>query len=110
MTRRFLLDANVTPKLIPVFRRFDCEVVHVTEILPGDAHDADIARKAAAEGMAVVSNDRDFVALQVATKFPAFVWIRTGNLRRVALADYFERHLPSIIDAIRAGETLIELR
>jgi hypothetical protein len=48
--------------------------------------------------------------LRQSSAFPVVVWLRIGNASRRALLEWFEPLIPQIIEFIRQGDRLIEVR
>ncbi len=47
--------------------------------------------------------------MALAEEAPRVVWIRLPNTRKRGLLDWFARALPSILEALERGESLIEV-
>lgn len=74
------------------------------------ATDNEIWDFAAVERAVIITKDEDFANKRIlAAEGPVVVRVCLGNARNSALIVWLERGLPSIIDAIERGETLIEL-
>jgi predicted nuclease of predicted toxin-antitoxin system len=98
---KFLLAAELPPRLAKAMVRKGHVAWHVTDCGMLSAKDRDIWRFAAQEGAAVVTKDGDFAALRAqATDGPPVVWLRLGNIANDAL----EKALLSALPQIAAGE------
>jgi predicted nuclease of predicted toxin-antitoxin system len=78
---RFLVDANVSPRLAKLLRAGGHDALAVRDVGLGDAPDDDILDHAAAEDRIVISHDTDFgtlVAFRQLSK-PSFVLIRSSD-------------------------------
>lgn len=75
---RFLLDANLSPKLLPALRAAGHDARHVDEIGLLGASDATIFDRAAADGDVLITADSDFSALLAArgSSGPSVVLLR----------------------------------
>jgi predicted nuclease of predicted toxin-antitoxin system len=108
---RFLVDAQLPRAICDMLSYPDHEAVHVKDVLPVDAADADIWRLALANGQALVTKDEDFARrLQSGAKGPQIVWIRLGNCSNPALRLALEPLWPLVCDALEAGEPIVEIR
>lgn len=77
------------------------------------APDLEVWNEALRRGAAIVTKDEDFILLGRANSgadVPAIVWIRIGNCTRKALLAAVVPILPTIIEMLGAGETVIEVR
>ena len=107
---RFLVDAQLPPRLAAWFAQRGHQAKHVMESGLADASDAAIWQRALETGAAIVTKDEDFFLRGLlASSFPTVVWVRLGNCRNAALLAAFERALPAIESAVSAGERLVEL-
>lgn len=86
------------------------EAFHVDELDLGAASDEMIWRHVCDGRATLITKDQDFVGRANArTEEAAVIWIRLGNTTNRSLWELFEPLLPEIIDAIHAGERLIEV-
>jgi predicted nuclease of predicted toxin-antitoxin system len=107
---RFLVDAQLPPALASHLAALGHEAEHVNLIERGAAADADIWAYAAEVGAAIISKDEDFAALARGDQAgPQVIWIRLGNTTNRALWSALEPLLPEIVEALQAGERLIEV-
>jgi predicted nuclease of predicted toxin-antitoxin system len=106
---RFLIDAQLPPGLCRWFEARGFEAVHVTEIGLGAAADAEIANRAEAESMILVSKDEDFLTLRLPDRF-VFLWLRCGNTTNHALAIWMDERWERVRALLDASEKFIELR
>lgn len=106
---KFLLDAQLPPKLSRALTRGGHVALHVYECGLLTATDREIWKYAAKQGAVVLTKDADFAALRGA-RGPAVVWLRLGNVTNDALIAAVIGALPEIVTAIEAGEKLIEVR
>jgi len=59
----------------------------------------------------IVTKDEDFLGLSLhRSGTNQIVWVRLGNCRKHALLAAFEVALPKLIDALEAGQRVVELR
>jgi predicted nuclease of predicted toxin-antitoxin system len=74
------------------------------------AADTAIWDYASITGAVIVTKDEDFAQRKVLREGgPRVVWIRLPNTRRAALLVWFEAVMPSLLEALQRGETLIEV-
>lgn len=104
---RFLIDAQLPPRLVQQFIEAGYEARHVVDFGLLQAADREIWNKAVELDAALVSKDADFVTLRALRGGPPIVWIRFGNATRRVLAEKMKRALPDIVAAIRHGEGVV---
>lgn len=78
---RFLVDANVSPRLAEILCAAGHEAVAVRDLGLGDASDDEILDRAGAEDRVIISHDTDFgtlLAFRRLTK-PSFILIRSSD-------------------------------
>lgn len=103
---KFLLDAQLPPRLVKALRRAGHEAVHVYECGLLTAPDRAIAKYAVKEKAVVIIKDADFATLEHG---PVVVWLRLGNVSNDALIAALMAALPEIVAALEAGEGLVEM-
>jgi predicted nuclease of predicted toxin-antitoxin system len=107
---RFLVDAQLPPALVGLFKLLGHEAEHVIEIGLETASDRAIWSYAKGRSAIVVTKDADFQALRVSeTEGPAVVWIRIGNTTTPALLKSLSGSWQAIADALERGEQIIEV-
>jgi predicted nuclease of predicted toxin-antitoxin system len=107
---RFLIDAQLPPALASHLIAIGHEAEHVNEIERGVATDAEIWAYAIEAGAVIVTKDEDFAALARDDPSGApVIWIRLGNVTNRALWAALEPLLAEIVEALEAGERLIEI-
>ncbi len=75
------------------------------------APDRVIWRRACELDACIVTKDEDFVLLQALDRVgPTIVWIRIGNAVRDVLLRRVPEVWPAVVDAIRRGEKVVEVR
>jgi predicted nuclease of predicted toxin-antitoxin system len=105
---RFLIDAQLPPRLAARLVSLGHEAHHVAEFEMLRAKDRAIWAKAIELDATIMSKDADFVTLRaLRAGGPAIVWIRLGNVSRAALLARIERALPNIVDQIERGEDVV---
>jgi predicted nuclease of predicted toxin-antitoxin system len=107
---RFLVDAQLPPALARWISANGHDAQHVSDFAMAGSSDHMIWRKAAALDAVVITKDEDFLHISLAELGPAIVWVTMGNTRRVELLARFEKALPEILIALKAGERVVELR
>ncbi|HEX4042153.1 MAG TPA: DUF5615 family PIN-like protein [Xanthobacteraceae bacterium] len=107
---RFLIDAQLPPGLGRWLAARGFEAEHVNRIGLGPKSDLDIWRHAGWTGACLITKDEDFVALAgKETGGPKVVWIRIGNISNAALWQALDPQLDEIVQALNAGERIIEV-
>jgi predicted nuclease of predicted toxin-antitoxin system len=86
-----------------------CEAVR--DVGLRDALDSEIWRWADENGAVIITKDDDFVARVLTTPSgPAVVWLKVGNVSNPVLIEWLRPLLSEVIDALVAGERLVEVR
>jgi predicted nuclease of predicted toxin-antitoxin system len=108
---RFLIDAQLPPALARHLATLGHEAEHVGDAGLLLASDERIWDHASAVGAVLVTKDEDFVTMRALSKHggPAVVWVRLGNTTKRALIARFEAAFAAIIDALKRGETVIQI-
>jgi predicted nuclease of predicted toxin-antitoxin system len=107
---RFLVDAQLPPAFAARLRGkgHDCE--HVYEIGLAAASDSEIWKYAIRRGAVLITKDQDFVdRAQGKTAGASVIWVRLGNTTNEGLWRSVEPLLPELLEALAAGERLIEI-
>ncbi|MBB5518197.1 DUF5615 family PIN-like protein [Amphiplicatus metriothermophilus] len=86
---RFLIDAQLPPRLADWLREKGHDALHVREAPGLGAADREIVASARAGNMAIVTKDADFLDL-IDSSPPQLLWVRTGNAATTALLARFE--------------------
>jgi len=108
---KFLLDAQLPPRLVKALKHAGHEALHVYECGLLTAADGKIRKFASKERAVVVSKDADFAVLRMqAASGPAVVWLRLGNVPNDTLVEAVVAALPEIVAAIESGEGVVEVR
>ncbi|MGB7042604.1 MAG: DUF5615 family PIN-like protein, partial [Xanthobacteraceae bacterium] len=83
---------------------------HINRVGLGRESDGDIWHYASRTQASLITKDQDFVALANQQKNgPQVIWIRIGNISNEALWRAFEPLLDEIIQALKAGERIVEV-
>jgi predicted nuclease of predicted toxin-antitoxin system len=107
---RFLVDAQLPQALARWIAANGHEAQHVSDLGLAGASDPLIWNTAASMDAAIVTKDEDFVQLANAKPGPAVVWVTSGNTRRRELLSSFDKIFPQIVEALAAGERVVEVR
>lgn len=101
-----LLDANLSWRSIAILNEYYDNCVHVDNIgLKVPAKDSEIWEYAKESQSVIVTNDEDFLNLQVLLGFPPkVVLFRTGNLKRKEIENILINAKPNILDLINSNE------
>lgn len=107
---RFLVDAQLPPGLARRLAARGYPSEHVDKVQLGVASDTAIWRYAARTGATLVTKDEDFLAFaDQDAAGPQVVWIRLGNIANAALWSAIDPRLDEIIQALNAGEKVVEV-
>jgi predicted nuclease of predicted toxin-antitoxin system len=108
---KLLIDNQLPLALAVHLRGWGLDCVHVLEVGLSRADDLDIWVRAATDERIVVSKDEDFLLLASrAGDTGRMIWVRLGNCRNAVLLAAFDRTRDALLQAITAGQRVIELR
>ena len=107
---KFLIDNQLPLTLSSFIRGKGHESSHVIELQLDRASDKDLWDLAKTDGWILVSKDEDFFHLVKQQPVAQLIWVRIGNCRTPALLSAFEKLWTTILEGLRAGEHVIELR
>lgn len=98
---KLLVDAQLSARLARHLAAAGHDVLHTTDLPDGNrTPDAEITRRADADGRVVVSKDRDFRDGHLLRGTPArLLVVATGNITNDDLLGLFTTYLDSIVDA-----------
>lgn len=106
---KFLVDAQLPPALCGWLRERGHESDHVFELGLTAASDDEIAARAEADAVVLISKDEDFVTLRLPDRF-AFLWLRCGNATNRALTAWLTPRWAQIESWLARGERFVEVR
>ena len=107
----FLLDVNLSPKLIWEFQRLGHACDHVATALDRNAKDREIIEFANRTSMILVSKDADFIQFSSAGLLHMpLIWLRCGNMTAKDTCALLRRRLADALAAIDAGLLIVEIR
>ena len=110
---KFLLDSNVSWRLVSVIKEHFGECVHVDNIseLIFPAKDTEIWQYAKDNGYTIITRDNDFNNLINIRGFPPkIIWLRAGNCDRKSTADLLIRSKQAILELLQSEENgLLEI-
>jgi predicted nuclease of predicted toxin-antitoxin system len=106
----FLIDAQLPPALVHLFREFDQTANHVYDVNLLDASDEVIWAYALKQRAVIVSKDEDFTILvQTQQVKTPVVWIRIGNCGNRTLTSKLKPIMKDLVARLQSGEVLIEI-
>lgn len=111
MKIEFIVDAQLPVALAKSICDAGYTAEHVGRALRLDAEDTEIWDLAKRDTLVIISKDDDFAkrSRQVIDP-PVVVWLRVGNIRNKELIEWFIKLLPQIMELIKQGDLLIEIR
>jgi predicted nuclease of predicted toxin-antitoxin system len=109
LARRFLIDAQLPPKLCGWLAEHGHSAVHVSDVLTGQAPDSWVVNHARQQAMVLVTKDDDFVLRHPPTDY-ALVWLRCGNMSNRLLRAWLDTRWAAIEAKLDEGERVIEVR
>jgi predicted nuclease of predicted toxin-antitoxin system len=105
----FVVDANLPLDLARWFIQKGFQANHVYNFGLEGTKDELIWQKAKELNAAVISKDFDFVLLHQINQSVPIIYYTRGNMKKKQLLAHFEVILPTIIEALESGETLVEI-
>ena len=107
----FWVDENLPLALAAwLASREGCKGEHFRSLGFQESPDRDVFLRARGAGAIVVTKDEDFANLVTTLGGPPqVIWVRTGNVRTLALLDLFNSRFDSIMKHLTAGAPLIGL-
>jgi predicted nuclease of predicted toxin-antitoxin system len=107
---RFLVDAQLPPRLAQRLIELGHEATHIFELGLATAIDSVVWNEAVARKAALITKDRDFVTLRVARQAgPPIVWLRFGNCDTDTLIQRVTKSLDRIVAAVDRDEAVVEV-
>lgn len=108
---RFLIDAQLPPKLARALTELDHQAEHLEDIGLRHAKDSEVWNYAMTHQAVIVSKDEDFVErFRRRGQGTVIVWLRIGNSANRVLLAWFLPLLPTIVQRLQAGDHLVEVR
>jgi predicted nuclease of predicted toxin-antitoxin system len=107
---RFLVDANLSPRLAASLAEDGHDAVHVGDLGLSRATDTEILNAADSDDRVVVSADTDFGTLLAMTgrRRPSVLLVRLTSPRRSEqLAAVVRANLPDVAEALDAGSVVV---
>ena len=106
----FILDENITAKLIPWLEQRGHGCRHVRDCGLTSSPDRSIWAFASQEGAVIITLDRDYqIRRSARAAGPVVVWLRFPNLRTRAFVRCFAGAWPEIARRLALGDVLIEV-
>ena len=109
MAHRFLIGAQLPPKLCGWPAEQGHSAVHVSDVLTGQALDSWVANHARQQAIVLVAKDDDFVLRYPPTDY-ALVWLRCGTMSASSLRQWLDTRWTAIEAKLDEGERMIEVR
>lgn len=106
---RFLVDAQLPPALARWLTENGHEAQHVADIGLEEAKDRMIWKTAIQLQAVIITKDEDFFQMATLGSGPQVVWIKSGNTSRRALLKRMAILLPLVVEALQAGEHIVEI-
>jgi len=106
----FIIDAQLPPGLAARLQARGYKAEHVNRIGLGNAGDFAIWQYVRANSAVLITKDEDFAAFALRDiSGPQVVWLRVGNISNQALWRTVSSALNEILDALKAGERIVEV-
>jgi len=107
---RFLVDAQLPPRLVDLLADAGHDAIHTATLTRGNAStDDEVVARAEADDRVVVTKDIDFRDGHLLRQKPRrLLLVRTGNITNAALLDHVGAHLSQIVEAF-GGADFVEL-
>ena len=109
MQHRFLIDAQLPPKLCGWLEEQGHSAVYVRNVLTGQAPDSWVANHARQQAMVLITKDDDFVLRHPPVDY-TLLWLRCGNMTNRRLRDWLEPRWSAIGAKLDERERMIEVQ
>lgn len=106
---RFLVDAQLPPKLAAWLKAKGHEAEHVASVLSETAPDVAIFARAKETGAVLVTKDIDFLGLCDQDGAPLLLWVGLGNTVNKTLFAHLDREWPRVERELFEGRAVVEL-
>lgn len=105
------IDAHLSPAIATwITNKFDVEAVALRDLGLRDAEDSEIFEAAKAQDAIFMTKDSDFVDLvERLGSPPQIIWLTCGNTSNIRLREILGETLPTALNLLAAGETLVEI-
>ncbi|MEB3343629.1 DUF5615 family PIN-like protein [Okeania sp.] len=105
------VDAHLSPAIsIWISSTFEIEALALRDLGLRDAEDYEIFEAAKAQGVIIMTKDRDFVDLAERLGYPPqIIWLTCGNTSNTRLREILSETLPRALELLAAGEKLVEI-
>ena len=107
---KFLVDNQLPAALARLLTGQGHEARHVWELGLDETPDVKIWEQVIRDGYIMVSKDEDFFHLANRSNAGRLIWVRRPNCRKQLLLAAFQQALPTIEDALEAGQRIIQLK
>lgn len=107
---KFLIDQQLPPLLAEWLRQEGFEASHVRELGLSTASDALVWQTAVQTGSVVVTKDEDFIRFRQASGQAGVVRVRLGNCSNLDLIARIQSLWPAVLERLRLGDRLVQLR
>ncbi|HVB04862.1 MAG TPA: DUF5615 family PIN-like protein [Acidimicrobiales bacterium] len=103
---KFLVDAQLPPRLVVVLREAGHDAIHTTSLPNGNAStDDDLISRAETDDRVIITKDLDFRDGHLLRRSPRrLLLVRTGNVTNAVLLDHVNTHLVELVDAFDEAE------
>ena len=105
------LDAQLPPQICAWLEdTYGIRALPIRDVGLRDARDREIYRRAASEGVILMSKDRDFVDLSMEFGAPPYViWLTFGNTSNARWREILSTTLEDALRMIEHGESIVEI-
>ena len=107
----FIVDAQLPPALVRWLIEQGHSAEHVEDVGLREADDIDIWNYAASTNSIIITKDEDFAERTGRTATgPVIIWLRIGNATNRVLLGWLTPRWDEVMDHVKAGDRLIEVR
>jgi predicted nuclease of predicted toxin-antitoxin system len=105
------LDEHLSPELaVWISQTFGLDAVHVRNLGLARARDREVFDAAREADAVILTKDADFIGLvERLGPPPAVIWLTCGNTSNASLRQLLMGKLKTAIDALQAGESIVEI-
>ena len=107
---RFVVGQQLPPARAAWLGEQGFDAKHLREIDLQSASDEAIWSHDSTDNAIIVTKDDDFVKFAHPRGHARLVWVRIGNRSNSMLLEWSKAHWPKLLERLRLGDTLVELR
>lgn len=102
---KLLLDENISWRIKKYLNFEFSDIIHISDLSIERLNDFEIWKYASENDCIIITHDSDFIDFVTLFGYPPkVIWLRTGNIRKVELANKINKQIPNIIEFYHNSE------